>query len=137
MAKAKKPEVKPYDDPNIHEDEIEPVLAVKQTRVIWILVAAVIWLSYQVGSIPDTIDRVVQKRLGEAAFQIQQLADIVDHELDDTNDNYEASLSILLKNQCGEATRQAYTTKCSAKTGINEQFDALMKQIEAQSSTGN
>ena len=112
-------------------------MAVKQTRVIWILVAAVIWLSYQVGSIPDTIDRVVHKRLGEAAFQIQQLADIVDHELDDTNDNYEASLSILLKNQCGEATRQAYATKCSAKTGINEQFDAMMKQIEAQSSTGN
>ena len=128
MAKAKKPEVKPYDDPNIHEDEIEPVLAVKQTRVIWILVAAVIWLSYQVGSIPDTIDRVVHKRLGEAAFQIQQLADIVDHELDDTNDNYEASLSILLKNQCGEAYRQAFQNKCSSREAINEQFQKLMQE---------
>mgnify|MGYP003311253282 FL=1 len=32
-------------------------------------------------------------------MQIQHLADIVDHELDDTNDNYEATLSILMKNQ--------------------------------------
>ena len=70
-------------------------------------------------------------------MQIQHLADIVDHELDDTNDNYEASLGLLMKGQCGEATRNAYKTKCAAKTGINDQFDALMKQIEAQTSTGN
>ena len=124
MAKAKKPEVKPYDDPNIHEDEIEPVLAVKQTRVIWILVAAVIWLSYQVGSIPDTIDRVVHKRLGEAAFQIQQLADIVDHELDDTNDNYEESLGLIIAGKCDEGAAIAYKNKCEARPSISEILQA-------------
>ena len=137
MAQAKKPEVKPYDDPNVHEDEIEPVLAVKQTRVIWILVFAILLLSWQISTLADHVDLVIQKRLSEAATQIQHLADIVDHELDDTNDNYEASLGLLMKGQCGEATRNAFKTKCSEKAGINDQFDALMKQIEAQTSTGN
>lgn len=124
----KKPEVKPYDDPNTHEEEIEPVLAVKQTRVIWILVFAILFLSWQVSSIANHVDLVIQKRLSEAAMQIQVLADIVDHELDDTNDNYEASLSILMKGQCGEAYRQAFQNKCKGREAINEQFEKLMQQ---------
>lgn len=124
----KKPEVKPYDDPNTHEEEIEPVLAVKQTRVIWILVFAILLLSWQVSSIANHVDLVIQKRLSEAAMQIQVLADIVDHELDDTNDNYEASLSILMKGQCGEAYRQAFQNKCKGREAINEQFEKLMQQ---------
>ena len=128
MAQAKKPEVKPYDDPNVHEDEIEPVLAVKQTRVIWILVFAILLLSWQVSTIANHVDLVIQKRLSEAAMQIQVLADIVEHELDDTNDNYEASHSILMKGQCGEAYRQAFQNKCSSREAINEQFQKLMQE---------
>ena len=124
----KKPEVRPYDDPSIHEEEIEPVLAVKQTRVIWILVFAILLLSWQVSSIANHVDLVIQKRLSEAAMQIQVLADIVDHELDDTNDNYEASLSILMKGQCGEAYRQAFQNKCSTREAINAQFEKLMQE---------
>jgi len=124
----KKPEVRPYDDPSIHEEEIEPVLAVKQTRVIWILVFAILLLSWQVSSIANHVDLVIQKRLSEAAMQIQVLADIVDHELDDTNDNYEASLSILMKGQCGEAYRQAFQNKCSSREAINAQFEKLMQE---------
>ena len=125
----KKPEVRPYDDPSIHEEEIEPVLAVKQTRVIWILVFAILLLSWQVSSIANHVDLVIQKRLSEAAMQIQVLADIVDHELDDTNDNYEASLSILMKGQCGEAYRQAFQNKCSSREAINAQFEKLMLSL--------
>ena len=125
MAKEK---VKPYDDPSVHEEEIEPVLAVKQTRVIWILVFAILLLSWQVSSIANHVDLVIQKRLSEAAMQIQVLADIVDHELDDTNDNYESSLSILMKGQCGEAYRQAFQNKCSSREAINEQFQKLMQE---------
>ena len=125
MAKEK---VKPYDDPSVHEEEIEPVLAVKQTRVIWILVFAIILLSWQVSSIANHVDLVIQKRLSEAAMQIQVLADIVDHELDDTNDNYESSLSILMKGQCGEAYRQAFQNKCSSREAINAQFQKLMQE---------
>ena len=125
MAKEK---VKPYDDPSVHEEEIEPVLAVKQTRVIWILVFAIILLSWQVSSIENHVDLVIQKRLSEAAMQIQVLADIVDHELDDTNDNYESSLSILMKGQCGEAYRQAFQNKCSSREAINAQFQKLMQE---------
>ena len=124
----KKPEVRPYDDPSIHEEEIEPVLAVKQTRVIWILVFAILLLSWQVSSIANHVDLVIQKRLSEAAMQIQHLADIVDHELDDTNDNYEASLSILMKGQCGEAYRQAFQNKCSSREAINAQFEKLLQE---------
>ena len=125
MAKEK---VKPYDDPSVHEEEIEPVLAVKQTRVIWILVFAILLLSWQVSSIANHVDLVIQKRLSEAAMQIQVLADIVDHELDDTNDNYESSLSILMKSQCGEAYRQAFQNKCSSREAINAQFQKLMQE---------
>ncbi len=125
MAKEK---VKPYDDPSVHEEEIEPVLAVKQTRVIWILVFAILLLSWQVSSIANHVDLVIQKRLSEAAMQIQVLADIVDHELDDTNDNYESSLSILMKGQCGEAYRQAFQNKCSSREAINAQFQKLMQE---------
>ena len=125
MAKEK---VKPYDDPSVHEEEIEPVLAVKQTRVIWILVFAILLLSWQVSSIANHVDLVIQKRLSEAAMQIQVLADIVDHELDDTNDNYESSLSILMKGQCGEAYRQAFQNKCSSREAINAQFEKLMQE---------
>ena len=55
-------QVKPYDDPNIHEEEIEPVLAVKQTRVIWLLVFAILWLSYQMGTMIDQIDQLLMHR---------------------------------------------------------------------------
>ena len=103
-------------------------MAVKQTRVIWILVFAILLLSWQVSSIANHVDLVIQKRLSEAAMQIQVLADIVDHELDDTNDNYESSLSILMKGQCGEAYRQAFQNKCSSREAINAQFQKLMQE---------
>ena len=113
MAQAKKPEVKPYDDPNIHEEEIEPVLAVKQTRVIWLLVFAVLWLSYQMGSIVDSIDNLLMQRAME-------LSEIIDHEMDDMNDNYEESLGLILAGKCGEAANLAYKNKCEVRPSIVE-----------------
>ena len=105
MAQAKKPEVKPYDDPNIHEEEIEPVLAVKQTRVIWLLVFAVLWLSYQMGTMIDSIDNLLMQRAME-------LSEIIDHEMDDMNDNYEESLGLIIAGKCDEGASTAYKNKC-------------------------
>ena len=113
MAQAKKPEVKPYDDPNIHEEEIEPVLAVKQTRVIWLLVFAVLWLSYQMGTMIDSIDNLLMQRAME-------LSEIIDHEMDDMNDNYEQSLGLIIAGKCDEAANMAYKNKCEAKPTIVE-----------------
>lgn len=136
MAQAKKqPSVKPYDDPNIHEEEIEPVLAVKQTRVIWILVFAILWLSYQVGSFTAHVDNVISQQMSKAAYQLQVLSDIIDHEMDDTNDNYEASLAAILKNNCSLAAKRIETHKCKVPQSINEQFhESLLEQPTTGSS---
>ena len=117
MAQAKKPEVKPYDDPNIHEEEIEPVLAVKQTRVIWLLVFAVLWLSYQMGSIVDSIDNLLMQRAME-------LSEIIDHEMDDMNDNYEESLGLIIAGKCDEGAVIAYKNKCEVRPSISEILQA-------------
>ena len=113
MAQAKKPEVKPYDDPNIHEEEIEPVLAVKQTRVIWILVFAILWLSYQMGTMIDQIDQLLMHRA-------MALSEIIDHEMDDMNDNYEESLGLIIAGKCDEGAATAYKNKCEARPSIVE-----------------
>tara|TARA_Y100001947_G_C10114793_1_gene208702 strand:- start:14 stop:385 length:372 start_codon:yes stop_codon:yes gene_type:complete len=106
-------EVKPYDNPSVHEEEIEPVLAVKQTRVIWLLVFAVLWLSFQMGSMIDQIDQLLVERA-------TALSTIIDHELDDTNDNYEKTLNLLIAGKCDEAAANAYKNKCEVKPTIVE-----------------
>ena len=117
MAQAKKPEVKPYDDPTIHEEEIEPVLAVKQTRVIWLLVFAVLWLSYQMGTMIDSIDNLLMQRAME-------LSEIIDHEMDDMNDNYEESLGLIIAGKCDEGAVAAYKNKCEVRPSISEILQA-------------
>ena len=71
---------------------VEPVLAVKLTRAIWVLVFAVLWLGYMITSFEDSVETVITERMLE-------VAEIIDHEMDDTNDNYEASFGLLLGNQ--------------------------------------
>ena len=110
---AQQQQIKPYDDPNIHEEEIEPVLAVKQTRVIWILVFAILWLSYQMGTMIDQIDQLLMHRA-------MALSEIIDHEMDDMNDNYEKSLGLILSGKCEEAAANAYKNKCEVKQSIVE-----------------
>ena len=68
---------------------VEPVLAVKLTRAIWVLVFAVLWLGYMITSFEDSVETVITERMLE-------VAEIIDHEMDDTNDNYEASLAFYL-----------------------------------------
>ena len=110
-------QVKPYDDPNIHEEEIEPVLAVKQTRVIWILVFAILWLSYQMGTMIDRIDNLLVERA-------TALSAIIDHEMDDMNDNYEQSLGLIIAGKCDEGAANAYKNKCEARPSITEILQA-------------
>ena len=110
-------QVKPYDDPNIHEEEIEPVLAVKQTRVIWLLVFAILWLSYQMGTMIDRIDNLLVERA-------TALSEIIDHEMDDMNDNYEESLGLIIAGKCDEGAAKAYKNKCEARPSISEILQA-------------
>jgi hypothetical protein len=92
---------------------IEPVLAVKLTKAIWVLVFAVLWLGYMITSFEDSVESVVTARMME-------IAEIIDHEMDDTNDNYEASFSLLLKNQCSDAYKKAFNNKCEGRVQIKE-----------------
>ena len=97
---------------------VEPVLAVKLTRAIWLLVFAVLWLGYMITSFEDSVETVVTQRMLE-------IAEIIDHEMDDTNDNYEASFGLLLSGQCSDAYKQAFDNKCEGRAKLNE---LIMKQ---------
>ena len=92
---------------------VEPVLAVKLTRAIWLLVFAVLWLGYMITSFEDSVETVVTQRMLE-------IAEIIDHEMDDTNDNYEASFGLLLSGQCSDAYKQAFDNKCEGRAKIQE-----------------
>ena len=97
---------------------LEPVLAVKLTKAIWVLVFAILWFGYMITSFEDSVESVVTARMLE-------IAEIIDHEMDDVNDNYEASFSLLLKNQCSDAYKQAFDNKCEGRAKLNE---LIMKQ---------
>ena len=92
---------------------LEPVLAVKLTRAIWLLVFAILWLGYMVTSFEDSVETVITDRMLE-------IAEIIDHEMDDTNDNYEASFGLLLSNQCSDAYKKAFDNKCEGRAKIKE-----------------
>ena len=92
---------------------VEPVLAVKLTRAIWVLVFAVLWLGYMITSFEDSVETVVTERM-------QEIAEIIDHEMDDTNENYEASFGLLLGNQCSDAYKTAFENKCEGRAQIRE-----------------
>ena len=92
---------------------VEPVLAVKLTRAIWVLVFAVLWLGYMITSFEDSVETVITERMME-------VAEIIDHEMDDTNDNYEASFGLLLSGQCSDAYKQAFDNKCEGRAQIQE-----------------
>ena len=98
---------------------VEPVLAVKLTRAIWLLVFAILWLGYMITSFEDSVETVVTQRMLE-------IAEIIDHEMDDTNDNYEASFGLLLSGQCSDAYKQAFDNKCEGRAQIKE---LMMKKI--------
>ena len=100
------------------EENLEPVLAVKLTRAIWLLVFAVLWLGYMITGFESNVETVVTARMME-------IAEIIDHEMDDVNDNYEASFSLLLKSQCSDAYKQAFDNKCEGRAKLNE---LIMKQ---------
>ena len=92
---------------------VEPVLAVKLTRAICVLVFAVLWLGYMITSFEDSVETVITERMLE-------VAEIIDHEMDDTNDNYEASFGLLLSGQCSDAYKQAFDNKCEGRAKIQE-----------------
>ena len=76
----------------------EPVLSVPVGKVIWVLVAVIIYLSYVVLGFTDHVERIITERA-------EKLYEVVDHEMDDTNDNYEESLDIIVQGKCSDALK--------------------------------
>jgi len=79
----------------------EPAMVVKQSKILWILVAAIIWLGYQVGQLPLMIEKILHRE-----FMTTQT--IVDNEMDDANDNYEESLNLILQGKGAEEILRAF-----------------------------
>ncbi len=79
-------------------DQPEPVLSVPVGKVIWVLVGVIVYLSYVVLGFTDHIERIITERA-------EKLYEVVDHEMDDTNDNYEESLDIIVQGKCSDALK--------------------------------
>ena len=77
-------------------DQPEPVLSVPVGKVIWVLVGAIIYLSYVVLGFTDHVEKIIVNRA-------EKLYSVIDHEMDDTNDNYEETLHLILQSECEEA----------------------------------
>tara|TARA_Y100000310_G_scaffold27965_1_gene26588 strand:- start:442 stop:726 length:285 start_codon:yes stop_codon:yes gene_type:complete len=76
----------------------EPVLAVPVSKVMWVLVIVIIYLAYVVLGFTDHVEKVIVKRA-------EKLYEVVDHEMDDANDNYEKSLDIIIQGKCSDALK--------------------------------
>ena len=83
----------------IKDNGTEPVLAIAVTKVMWLMVIVIVYLAYVVLGFSDHVEKIV---VGRA----EKLLEIVDKELDDTNDAYEHSLEIILQGRCTEALRE-------------------------------
>jgi len=79
----------------------EPAMVVKQSKILWILVAAIIWLGYQVGQLPLMIEKILHR-------EFMKTQTIVDNEMDDANDNYEESLNLILQGKGAEEILRAF-----------------------------
>ena len=79
-------------------DQPEPVLSVPVGKVIWVLVGVIVYLSYVVLGFTDHVERIITERA-------EKLYEVVDHEMDDTNDNYEESLDIIVQGKCSDALK--------------------------------
>tara|TARA_B110000263_G_C15096165_1_gene413086 strand:+ start:169 stop:561 length:393 start_codon:yes stop_codon:yes gene_type:complete len=89
-------------------DKHEPAIMVKQSKVLWILVGAILWLTITIMSLPALIEKII---VAENAV----LQNIVDHELDDANDNYEKSLNLLLQGKGAQEILEAFQCNISAQ----------------------
>ena len=100
-------------------DNHEPAIMVRQSKVLWILVFAILWLGYSLQTLPLMIEDILHK-------EHKELKTIVDHELDDANDNYEESLNLLLQNKGAYDILQAFACDLS-------QGEVLLKSAEIES----
>ena len=87
----------------------EPVLAVPVSKVVWVLVIVIVYLSYVVLGFSDHVERIIVERA-------EKLYQIVDHEMDDTNDNYEETLQLILQSKCQEALVKYKKIACKIET---------------------
>ena len=82
-------------------DDHQPAMVVKQSKILWILVFAILWLAYQVGQLPLMIEKILHR-------EFMNTQKIVDHEMDDANDNYEESLNLILQGKGAEEILRAF-----------------------------
>mgnify|MGYP003137901660 CR=1 FL=1 len=87
----------------------EPVLAVPVSKVMWVLVIVIVYLSYVVLGFTDHVEKIIVNRA-------EKLYSVIDHEMDDTNDNYEETLQLLLQSECEEALIKYKQIACQIET---------------------
>ena len=93
----------------IKDNGTEPVLAVPVSKVVWVLVIVIIYLSYVVLGFEDHIEKIITERA-------EKLYEIVDHQMDDTNVNYEETLHLILQSECEEALVKYKEIACKIDT---------------------
>mgnify|MGYP003682370983 CR=1 FL=1 len=89
-------------------DNHDAAIVVKQSKILWILVFAIIWLAYSVGQVPLMIEKILHR-------ESMTLQKIVDRRYDDANDNYKESLNLLLQGKGAYDILQAF--QCDLSKG--------------------
>ena len=95
----------------------EPVLAIKVTKIIWLLVFATGFLAWVVLGFSDHVEKIIVDRA-------EKLYEIIDHEMDDANDNYEESLQLILQDKCEEAIVKYKKIACAIEIKKHEYHDS-------------
>ena len=99
-----------------HINGDEPVLAVKVTKIIWLLVFVTSFLCWVVLGFADHVEKIIVARA-------EKLYEIIDHEMDDANDNYEESLQLILQDKCAKALVKYKEIACKIENKKHEYAD--------------
>ena len=100
----------------VKDNGTEPVLAIPASKAMWLLIAVVVFLAYQVMGFTDHVEKVVISRA-------EKLYSVVDGEMDDVSDNYEESIQLILQNKCEEALIKYKETACKIEVKKKQYHD--------------
>ena len=101
----------------VKDNGIEPVLAIPASKAMWLLIVVVVFLAYHVMGFTDHVEKVIVQRA-------EKLYEIIDHEMDDANDNYEESLQLILQDKCEEAIVKYKKIACTIEIKKHEYHDS-------------
>jgi len=111
------------------DNKHEAAMVVKQSKVLWILVFAVLWLAYSISQVPLIVEKILHR-------ESMNLQKIVDHEMDDANDNYEESLNLILQGKGAHRILTAFKCDLSEEEVMINANEEIRRQEDLREQHG-